>query len=63
METILIIREMQIITSHWSEWPSLISLQINAGKGMEDRDSSYNVCGIVNWYNHDEKQYGGSLEN
>ena len=39
--TLLIIREMQIKTTidtnlHWSEWPSLISLQItNTGKGME----------------------------
>ena len=36
----LIIREMQIkITSHWSEWPSLKSLQItNAGQSVEKRE-------------------------
>ena len=38
--TPLIIREMQIkITSHWSEWPSLKSLQItNAGQSVEKRE-------------------------
>ena len=42
--TSLIIREMQIktamrFTSHWSEWPSLKSLQtINAGEGVEKRE-------------------------
>ena len=40
--TSLIITEMQIKTtmryptSHWSEWPSLVNLQItNAGEGMD----------------------------
>ena len=46
-------------TSHWSEWLSLISLQIaNAGEGVEKRDPSYTVGRNVNWYNYYGKQYG-----
>ena len=51
--TSLIIREMQIktamrFTSHWSEWPSLKSLQtINAGEGVEKRECSCTVGGNV----------------
>ena len=38
------------ITSHSSEWLSLISLQItNAGEGVEKREPSYTVGGNVNW--------------
>ena len=37
-------------TSHWSEWMSLISLQItNAREGVEKRELSYNVGGDVNY--------------
>ena len=56
-----IIREMQIKTKikfkkkyneippHQSEWPSSKSLQtINAGEGVEKRESSCNVGGNVN---------------
>ena len=51
-------------TSHLSEWPSLTSQQItNAAEGVEKRESSYTVGGSVNWYNHDEKQDGGTSEN
>ena len=47
-----------------SEWPSLISPQItNAGGGMEKRESSCTVGGIVSWYNHYGDQYGDTLEN
>ena len=38
---LLIIREMQIKTNNWSEWPSLINLQItNARWGVEKGDPS-----------------------
>ena len=51
-------------TSHQSEWPSLTSQQItNAGEDVEKREPSYTVGGIVNWYNHYGKQYGGTSEN
>ena len=53
----------KIFYSHWSEWLSLISLQItNAGEGMEKREPSYTVGVNVNWYNHYGKQYGGTSE-
>ena len=50
----LIIREMHIktTTSHWSAWPSLISLQItDAGEGMEKREPPYVAGRNVNWCN------------
>ena len=59
----LIIREMQIrttmsITLHQSEWPSSKTLQtINAGEGIEKRESSCTVGGNANWYSHYEEQY------
>jgi len=52
--TWLIIREMQIkttmrYTSHQSEWPSTKNLQtINAGEGVEKRESSCTAGGNVN---------------
>jgi len=63
--TSIIIREMLMkTTSHQSEWPSLTSQQItNAGEDVEKREPSYTVGGIVNWYNHYGKQYGGTSEN
>ena len=36
---------------------------INAGEGVEKRDSSYTVGGNVNWYSHCGEQYGGSSKN
>ena len=64
----LIIREMQIKTvviklppHHLTEWPSLISLQMNAGEGREK--NTYTLGGNVSWYKHYGKQYGGSSEN
>ena len=33
---------------------------INAGEGVEKRESYDTVGGNVNWYNHYGKQYGGS---
>ena len=61
----LIIREMQIqTTSHWSEWPLLKNLQIiNAGEGMEKRESFYTAGGSVNWCSHYGQQYGSSSKN
>ena len=47
-------------TSHHSEWTSFISLQINAGEGMEKREPSYTISGNVDWCNQYGKQYGGS---
>jgi len=48
-------------TSHWSEWPSLKSLQIIiAGKGVEKSEPSYTVGEDVNWCSHYGKQYTGS---
>ena len=47
-------------TSHWSEWPSLTSLQVtNAGEGVEKKERSYPVGGHVSWCSHCGKQYGG----
>ena len=44
------------------EWPSSKSPQvINAGEGVEKRESSCTICGNVNCRSHYEKQYGGSL--
>ena len=48
-------------TSHWSQWPSLVSLQItHAGEDVEKREPSDTVGGNVNWYHHYGKQYGGT---
>ena len=50
-------------TSHWSEWPSLKSLQVtNIGKGTEKREPSHTVGGNINWYSHYGEQYAGSLK-
>ena len=56
--TSLIIRESKTklqwgITSNQLEWPSLKGPQIiNAGEGVEKRESSYTVGENVNWYSH-----------
>ena len=52
------------ITSHRSEWPSWKCLQtINAGEGVEKRESSCSVGGSVNWYSHYGRWYDDSLKN
>ena len=66
--TSLIIREMQIKTTgtilRRSEWLLTKSLQtINAGDGVEKRQSSYTVGGNANWYSHYGEQCGDSLKN
>jgi len=63
----LIIREMQIKTTVRHHLPLLrIDIikksTINAGEGMEKRESFYTVDGNVNWCTHYGKQYGGSLK-
>ena len=64
----VIIREMQIKTTvryHLTlvRMASSKSLQIiNAGEGVEKKESFYSVGGNVNWCNHCIKQYGGSLK-
>ena len=51
------------IISPWSAWPSSKSLQtINAGEGVEKRESSCTVGGNVNWYNHYGRRYGDSFK-
>ena len=62
MFNMLIIREMQIkiimrYISHWSEWPSLKSLQINVGEDVEKREPSYTVSRNVSWCSHYGKEY------
>jgi len=67
---LLSIREIQIktrISSRWSEWPSLKTLQIqvysnfkkkktveivNTGEGVERKVPFYTVSGRVNWSSH-----------
>ena len=38
------------------------STNINAGEGVEERESCYTVGGNVNWYKHNEKQSGASTK-
>ena len=50
-------------TSHQSEWPSLIYLQItNAGMYVEKREPFCTVGRNVSWYHHYGDQSGGTLE-
>ena len=51
------------ITSHWSEWPSFKSWIINAGKGVEEKESSYTIAEVVNWCSYYREQYGNSSKN
>ena len=63
--TSLIIREMQIKTafSHLSEWLSKRTQITNAGEDVEKRESSYVVCGNLNWYSHCGNLHGGFSKN
>jgi len=50
---------MIFITSHQSEWPSLINPQItSAGGAVEKREPSCTAGGNVNWYSHYGEQFG-----
>ena len=35
------------MTSQWSDWPSLKSLQINPGKGVEKKEHTYSAGSSV----------------
>ena len=35
---------------------------INAGEGVEKKETSYTTFRNVNWYSHYEEQHGGSLK-
>ena len=67
--TSLMIREMEIKTTRGtisccSEWLLSKSLQaINAGEGVEKKESSYTVGGNANQYSHYGEQCGDSLKN
>ena len=50
--------------SHESEQSSSKSLQtINAGEGVEKRESSCTTGGNLSWYSHYGRQFGESLKN
>ena len=36
---------------------------IDAGEGIDKRESSYTIGGNVNWFSHYGEQYGGFLKN
>ena len=52
------------VSYHLTECQSSKSLQIiNAGEGVEKRESSYAVGRNVNWCSHYKELYRGSLKN
>ena len=65
--TSLMIRKLSIKTTKRYRL-SLVRMAIikkstnKAEKGTQEREFSCIVGGNINWYNHYEKQYGGSLE-
>ena len=69
--TSLVIREMQIKTSHFnnstshqSEWlRSKTQVTADAGEDVEKEEHSSIAGGIASWYNHSGNQFGGSSQN
>ena len=52
------------VPPHQSEWPSSKNLQtINAGEGVEKRETSYTVGGNASSCSHYGTQYAGYSEN
>ena len=49
------------ITSHQSGHHQKNLQTVNARESVEKRESSYNIGGNVNWYNHYGGQYAGSF--
>ena len=64
----LVVREMKIkTTKRYHFIPIRIIKQIrdskNASEDVEKKEPLCTVDGIINWYRHYEKQYGGSFKN
>ena len=69
MLNIQIFREMQIKTTMRCYLTQVRMAIINKStknkcwRGYREKEPFYTIGGNVNWYNHYEKQYGGSSEN
>ena len=50
------------MTLHQSEWPSLKSLKVKTGEGVEKREPSYTVGGNVCWCSHYGEQYAAAAK-
>ena len=64
----LIIREMQTKTTRYHLRAVRVAIVKKSTKnkgwrGLEKKELSIPVCGIVNWYSHYGKQYGNTSEN
>ena len=54
--------DIQIANKHMKRCSKILQI-INAGEGVEKKESSYTIEGNVNWCSHCGKQYRGSSEN